>query len=187
MGVKTYFADKEIDLRDFYRLYVQTRKKISLPVHPFRFFHNMWDYFQSGGQLSLVMARKGMIPIAGLIIFHFKNRVSAEYLAYDKEYLVDYCPNHLLFWEAIKMAFEKGFEIFDFGRTPVLNKGLMLFKAKWGTKIVDIPIYYYPSKIAEKKSRDLRDLRYKTLRNICGIIPVSLQTIFGDLIYRHLG
>lgn len=184
--IRVDFTDKKTDLDDFYRLYAIMRKKLSLPVQPYRFFTTMWDCLYPDGYFSLLMARKKNVAIGGLIVFNFKNQVSAEYLAYDVSSL-NYYPNHILYWEAIRRAHEKGNAIFDFGRTSVLNTGLMVFKGRWGTKIVDIPTFFFPSGIARQKQNNEQSYRYRIIRIICQYIPKSMLRIFGELVYRHIG
>jgi len=179
-------AESEADLKDFYKLHIMTRKRLSLPLQPYKFFNLMWHNFHLSGQLSLLLALKKNIPIAGLIFFMFKKKASAEYLATDYSFL-NFNPNHLLYWEAIKIAHEKGFAIFDFGRTSILNKGLMVFKEKWGTKVFDLPTFYYPPEVAENHDLNEAGLKYKAIRMICHSSPKSFQKILGDFIYRQMG
>jgi lipid II:glycine glycyltransferase (peptidoglycan interpeptide bridge formation enzyme) len=136
--------------------------------------------------MILLMARKNSTPIAGLIVFFFNKRASAEFLAYDGAFL-EYGPNHLLYWEAIRLAHEKGYGIFDFGRTSSLNMGLMSFKSKWGTKVVDLPTFYFPPEIAERKNREELSLKYSAVRYVCRYLPDTIQRLLGNILYRHMG
>ena len=185
-NIRVKIAESEADLKDFYKLHVMTRKRLSLPLQPYKYFNSMWQNFWHSGQLSLILALKKNIPISGLIYFTFKKRASAEYLATDNSFL-NSNPNHFLFWEAIKMAHEKGYLIFDFGRTSILNTGLMVFKKKWGTKVLDLHTFYYPPEVARNHGRNESGLKYKAIRMICGNTPKSFQKILGDIIYRHMG
>jgi CelD/BcsL family acetyltransferase involved in cellulose biosynthesis len=51
--------------------------------------------------------------MATLILFMFRDRISAEFLASDDSYF-NLSLNHLLFLEAINTAHDEGFKIFDF-------------------------------------------------------------------------
>jgi serine/alanine adding enzyme len=185
-NINVRIAESEADLKKFYKLHLGTRKRLSLPLHPYKFFNSMWQNFQPSGQFCLLLALKKNIPIAGMIFFIYKKRASAEYLATDNSFL-NFNPNHLLYWEAIKMAHKKACSIFDFGRTSILNTGLIAFKEKWGTKVLDLPTFYYPPEVSRNHELNESSLKYKAIRMICGNTPKSFQKILGDIIYRHVG
>jgi CelD/BcsL family acetyltransferase involved in cellulose biosynthesis len=178
-------AESESDLKIFYKLYGMSRKWNGLPFFPFRFFKTLWDCFYPE-KIKLIMIEIGGKIISGVIYFTFKNRVSLEYGGWDRTY-AKLCPNHLLYWEAIKRAKNEGFEIFDFGRTSVFNFNLLDFKRRWGTKEVALPQFFYPAGIAEKMDRIDRSWRYRLISGICKYSPNSLQPTIGKFCYCHLG
>lgn len=179
-------ADSESDLCDFYRLYLITRKRLGLPPQPYVFFKSLWDTFFESKQISLLLAVKDTKAIAGLILFKFKERVSAEVIASDNTYR-DLSPNHYLFWEAIKLAYNEAYKIFDFGRTSPNNYRLMDFKKRWGTKIVDLPQYYYSRQGSKRFAETESSIGYRLMRTICKNAPAFASHRIGRFCYRHLG
>lgn len=182
LNIKT--GENEADLKSFYKLYFMTRKNIGLPPQPYKFIKAIWEEFYPSKNISLLLAEHNKQPIAALMLFKYKNRVSAEYSATDNEYR-NYSPNHLLFWEAIKSAYKEGYEIFDFGRTSKNNISLMDFKKRWGTKLIDIPIVYYPKEALIKNGERESSRKYKIINKICRNVPDSALTMIGNFIYRH--
>lgn len=178
-------AESKSDLDAFYALHVLTRQRHSLPPQPHKFFELLWQTFYPSGHVELLLATLKGRPVASLIVFKFKNRVSAEFAASD-EHFRDLSPNHLLFWEAIKMACREGFEIFDFGRTPPHNQELMDFKRRWGTMVMDLPHFFYPRQTAERAPRDSQR-SYKLMQTICRKCPDAMLPLLGRFCYRHLG
>ena len=77
-------ADDESDLIAFYRLYIRTRKQIGLPPQPYIFFKMLWNTSFQSGRIALLLAEKDKEIIAGVIIFKFRKRVSAEYAAWNR-------------------------------------------------------------------------------------------------------
>jgi len=179
-------GDQESDLATFYQLYIKTRKRLSLPPQPYIFFKSLWETFSPKQNLTLLTAEKDEKAIASLILFKFGNRVSAEFAASDETFK-DLSPNHYLFWEAIKSAYDGGYKIFDFGRTSPDNKSLMDFKRHWGTTVIDLPQYYYPRQLAEKLSNKEGALIYRLIKKLCEGSPDSVLKQIGNLCYRHLG
>ena len=177
---------EEQDLKEFYRLYFMSRKRLGLPPQPYRFLKELWNTFFPAKQLMLLLAETEGSFIAGLILFMFKKRVSAEFSVIDESFS-NISPNHLLFWEAIKISYDNGYEIFDFGRTSCQNTGLLNFKRRWNTKQIDLPIYFYPKEIGNKLCEIENSIKYKISSNICGYSPQPVLRMIGNFCYRHLG
>jgi hypothetical protein len=185
-GVVSRVADDEQGLREFYRLHLITRKKLCLPAQPYRFLKNLLNAFGPSKQMRILLGEyKGRV-VAGLILFQFRDRVSAEFAATDPLYF-EVSPNHYLFWEAINHACKEGYKIFDFGRTSPTNTSLLDFKRRWGTLEVDLPQFFYPSRFAIKTGDPSASIRYTIMRHIIEKIPMNAMELIGDLCYRHLG
>jgi len=176
----------ELDLVSFYKIYSGTRKRIGLPPQPYIFFKSMWEILSPSRRLVILLAEKGNRPVAGLILFRFKDRVSAEYAGSNEEYK-EVSPNHFLFWEAIKIAYNEGCKLFDFGRTSVRNETLMDFKSRWGTETTSLPICYYPKTICEEATEREESISYRIMGALCRRVPDSVLAAIGNFSYRHLG
>jgi lipid II:glycine glycyltransferase (peptidoglycan interpeptide bridge formation enzyme) len=164
-----------------------TRERRALPPQPYVFFKSLWNAFYPSKQLILMLAQKDGKTIAGLMLLLFKDRVTAEFAASDKKYK-DLSPNHYLFWQAIRMAHEKGFRVFDFGRTSPLNASLMDFKKRWGTREVDLAQFYFPAGMAAGASNKEQSQKYRIIRRVFSLgLPEYAQSLLGGFVYRHLG
>jgi hypothetical protein len=184
--VKLKIGEEESDLVEFYKLQLMTRKRLGLPSQPYQFFKALWVAFHGSERMHLLLAQKNGMSISALLLFEFKDRFSAEFAASDETYK-DCSPNHFLFWEAIKMASEKGCKMFDFGRTSPDNASLMDFKRRWGTQVIDISHFYFPAGFAKEMGSKEESWRYKVAGKVCGGAPDALQKIVGNFCYRHLG
>ena len=184
-GIKIRVGQTEEDIKTFYHLYKITRKRLFLPTIPFIFLKNLWLTFSANQNIEILLAEKDGKAISGLLLFKFKDRVSAEAIGSDDNYN-HLSPNHLLFWEAIHSAWAQGFKIFDFGRTSPENHTLMEFKNRWGTHIVDLPIYFYPGNKFSKSLIKERTNAYKLTQKLCQITPLQAYEFLGKIIYSHL-
>lgn len=178
-------ASGEKELKRFYRLHLITRKRNGLPSQPYIFFRNMWETFNPSGMLKVLIAERDGEAAAGLILLKFKDRVCAEFAASDDRFY-GLSPNHFLFWESIKSACAEGYKIFDFGRTSPLDKGLMEFKGRWGTRAADLPYYYSCSAFKRSNGREI-SWKYRLINKICGKTPDFALPFIGNFFYRHLG
>ena len=179
-------AEHASEVADFFKLHIMTRKKLGLPPQPYKFYKLLWETFSPSKQLTLLFAKKDHQILAGLILLKFKDRVSAEFLGSNEEFM-SLSPNHLLFWEAIQSAYNEGYKIFDFGRTTVTNESLMNFKKRWATSIVDLPQYYYPKHAYEEYKGPEETLAYKLIRKSVIKMPDKACLLLSKFLYRHLG
>jgi lipid II:glycine glycyltransferase (peptidoglycan interpeptide bridge formation enzyme) len=179
-------GENEADLQQFYKLYVMTRRRLGLPPQPYIFFKMIWETFSPANQVMLLIAEQEGKTVAGMLLFKFKGRVSAEFLASDLKYRSVH-PDHFLFWEAIKLAYGEGYEFFDFGRTSLSNKTLAAFKNRWGTKEIDLPNYFYPGKNIANGFICEGSLRNRFVRGIFRHTPLTALKCVGNLYYRHCG
>lgn len=179
-------GENESDLRDFYRLYLLTRKRLGLPLQPYVFLKTAWETFSPSKRIVLLLAEDKGQPIAGVLLFKFKDRVSIELSAHDESYR-NVSPIHFLFWEGIKSSYKEGYKMIDFGRTAPSNKSLMDFKKRWGTTVVDLPYLYYPKEALEKNSEREQSRSYKIINKICKNAPDFTLAHIGKFCYRHLG
>ena len=93
------------DLRQFFSLYLTTRKRNGVLAQPWRFFQAMRNTFQPEGLFKLLLADYGDKTVGGIILLKYKNRVSVEFAASDDNYS-NISPNHLLFWAAIVSSWQ---------------------------------------------------------------------------------
>ena len=183
--LKVEEGKNETDLREFYCLYLKTRQRLLLPPQPYRFIRTLWQKLHHRDSVTLLLARHNGQSIGGMMLLMFKDRVSAEYAVVDEDFL-HLSPNHLLFWTAIKKAQTEGFGVFDFGRTATDNRGLMDFKRRWGTQVVDLIQAFSPVNAAQQLP-GYAGLSQKVLATLCTRTPVSAYRALGNFCYRHLG
>jgi lipid II:glycine glycyltransferase (peptidoglycan interpeptide bridge formation enzyme) len=128
--VRVRMGHGEKDLVAFYHLYQKTARKHLIPAKPFAFFKTMWDRFSPRDEIVLLLAIHKDLPIAANLSFIFKDTWYYEFLGLDYDF-ISLSAGHLLVWEAIQLAFLRQCKYFDFGLTPIENKGLRSFKKHW--------------------------------------------------------
>lgn len=179
-------AETETDARAFYELHCQTRHRLGLPVPAFSDFSASWDVLAPLGEMETLLAEHQGTLVAGLLLLKWRRVVAAEILAY-RESALPLCPNHFLFWRAIERAQRDGYEVFDFGRTPLQEKGLMAFKGHWGTSVGELPVFVYPpdAGTAGHASLGTPNLTYRVARDILRRAPLPLYRWLCRLYYRR--
>lgn len=180
-NLKFRVADQEDDLKKFYHLESEVRKKHGLPPPPYRFFRNMWRILKPKDLFLVPLVEYKNKVIAGAVLLKSKNTYHFEYSASDQRYL-KLCPNQKLIWETIKIARSDGAKYFDLGRSSLRNHSLIKFKERWAARGLILNYYYCPSKLLDTE----KGFKRLILERINTYLPIQLLKLEGKLMYRHL-
>jgi len=187
LGVTVRLAETEKDLRDWYRIYLDTARRSMVPPRSLRFFAAIWNAFRGSGMMDLLLAEHGPAAhrkiVAGSIFLFFGKTASYSFSAMDRNH-ASLRANDALLWHAINTASARGFRVFDFGEVPDGHDALAKFKMKWGADPQRLHRYYSPaprSSVSHDHS-DSRTLAAATWR----ALPLKLTEWIGDQIYRFL-
>lgn len=104
-------------LAEFYKMYAETSARDGFLIRPYRYYHDAWGAFLEAGLAHMLLARVGQELVAGLILFRFRSRAWYFYGASRGAHR-EKMPNHLLQWEAIRLARSRGCAEYDFWGAP---------------------------------------------------------------------
>lgn len=187
-GVTVRISDSEADLRDFFRLYLQTmRKHRSLP--------RPWRQLVAARRLlgpeifRLFVAEREGVVIAGGVFHVFGETMDLLYNASD-EGALDHRPNHALYNAVVEWAARNGVRKLDYGVAPP-DGSLADFKRQWGG--VEAPRYCYEHAGRDQpagssgggEARMLSD-RGRRIDSLWGKTPLALTRLAGLVSYRYL-
>lgn len=168
-------------LREFYALFVITRRRHRLPPIPYAWFKNLIQCQDKS--LEIRLAYKDNTPIAAILTLKSKDVMYYKYGCSDTRF------NHFgatpwLLWRAIEVGKSNGANEFDMGRTQEDNAGLLAFKSHWVPRPERLVYWKFP----DSPAVDSFD-RWKLsmAKRIFSYMPDRLLTITGRLIYRHIG
>ena len=189
LGVYTRPAESEIELREWYRLYLETMRHNFVPPRPYRFFVALWELLKPRGLMQLTLAeqqtRGQRRIIAGAIFLMFGRTVSFAFSGSRRGDLF-LRPNDLIQWQAINQACHEGFGFFDFGEVPEGCDDLARFKSKWGAEPVRLYRYYYPYADAKNSSVVSQAHPGGLAKVIWRRLPLAATVRLGDRIYTYL-
>lgn len=132
-GVRVATATDAADMETFYRIHLQTRRRLGVPVQPLRFFRLFHERIVRAGLGFVLTAKVGDAPVAAAVVCAWNGTLVVKYSGRaDGFEKID--AMHLLFWSAIRWASENGCHTLDLGRTDVAQTSLRGFKAGWGTR-----------------------------------------------------
>lgn len=151
-GVRVRAGNAE-DLPTFYALYAETARRDRFLIRPYRYYEQVWRHFLAREMAVLLLAEWKETPVAGLMLFLFGRRAWYMYGASAGGDARRHMPNHLLQWEAMRAARERGCTVYDlWGAPDELHRddpmwGVYRFKEGFGGRFQrwlgawDLPVY----------------------------------------------
>jgi hypothetical protein len=177
----SYEVGRSEELVDaFYRLLLRTRRRHQMLPQPRTWFKNLVRYL--GDKVQVRLARKNGLPIAALLTLQHRSSVVYKYGCSDERF------HHLagmpfLFWRLIEESKAAAAAEIDFGRSDMDNKGLVMFKDRFGTTKKLLTYYRYPQ--TEEKNATTWVLQ--PFRQILSILPDAVLPTASGILYKHMG
>jgi hypothetical protein len=169
-------------LSQFYRLHVQTRRRLGVPVQPMKFFSLLGKHVLEPGLGSIALAYRDDECVAATVFLHWQRTLTYKYSA-SSELGRDLRANFLLLWHAVQWGCTQGYQWLDLGRTDLADSGLRTFKANWGAE--ETPLIYSvfsPNPPVPHEGRFTPIARAVIRRS-----PPWVCETTGRLLYRYFG
>lgn len=146
--VKEDASEKGVNL--FYEIYRQTAQRDKFLIHPLIYYQRLREVLFKADMGSNFLAYYQGKAIAGVVIFRFGDKIWYMYGASASEYR-NVMPNHILHWEVIRWAKQKGCKYYDLWGIPARPEknhplyGVYRFKKGFNGKVVKyIGAYDFP-------------------------------------------
>jgi len=167
-------------VNEFYRLLLITRRRHHLLPQPRLWLKNLVECMRDN--IEIRVARKESTPIAAMLTLQHRSSVIYKYGCSDEKFH-NLGGMPFLFWKLIEESKTSGAEKVDFGRSDLNQRTLIAFKDKFGATKKLLHYYRYPK--ATETGRRRWDGRI--LRQFFSILPDSVSTTAGKVLYRHIG
>lgn len=169
-------------LKDFYEVFSYKMKELGTPAHSPAFFKKMIEEF--GDKTRIFVVQKDHKTIGALFAILFKDTAYGPWASSSSSYF-NYCPNNLLYWEAIKYSCQKGYRYFDFLRSQ-WGSGTFKFKEQWGAEPKQLYYQYWLKGSGRIPKIDPNSLKYRIFSSCWRKLPLSTTRIFGPMIRRYI-
>ena len=110
-------AGTAADLTRFYEMYALTAQRDGFLIRPQAYYLDVWQQYLHTDRAALLLAQVDGETVAGLILFFFAQTAWYMYGASTNQQR-QLMPNHLLQWEAIRVAKAKGCTLYDMWGAP---------------------------------------------------------------------
>ena len=169
-------------LKEFYDVYAQNMRDLGTPVHSLVLFERLIEEFSDSIEVIVVLS-SGKV-IGGAFVAFYKDTANDIWASSLRDYF-KYCPNNLLYWEAIKRSCEKGCKYFDLGRSA-WNAGTFKFKEQWGAEPKQLYYQYYSPKPGKVSGLNASDLKVRCFISIWKRLPIFIAKPLGPVLRRYI-
>ncbi len=174
---------KEEALDDFYTVFAKNMRDLGTPVYAKDFFRNILSVFPASTWICTVRSRLHE-PVAAGFLVGFRDILEIPW-ASSLRVFNRFSPNMLLYWTALRLACEKKYKIFDFGRsTP--GEGTFKFKEQWGAKPLQLSWHYWLRNGDGLPELNPKNPKYRAAISLWKKLPVGLTKLIGPQIVKNL-
>lgn len=168
----------------YYEIMARSYHNLGTPIFAKSFFRNFLRIFGGDAEVMVVFNPERK-PIAGVLTFYFRDRV----MPYFAGSLVEYrslCPNDFMYWKLLERGCQRGFRVFDFGRSKA-DTGSFHFKKNWGFEPTPLAYQYGLIRATELPNLSPANPKYRKKIELWRKMPFALTKIIGPPLARFLG
>ena len=171
------------DVDEFYRVFSDNQRRHGTPVLPKSYFKTLQRVFRKDCEMLNVL-HEGRV-ISSVLTFYFRDEV-LPYYAGDLVEARALAANDFKYWELMRRACERGYRLFDFGRSKV-GSGPFHFKKNWGFE--PQPLHYEYKLFSGKGVPDKNPLspKYRLFVAAWKRLPLPVANLIGPHLVKHLG
>lgn len=183
-GIKAGLAGEiDADTARFFSAYSASVHRLGTPVFARRYFQLLKQVFGDDCEV-LTITLKGEV-IASVLSFYFRDEV-LPYYGGGVDAARAVAGNDFMYWELMRRACERGFKVFDFGRSK-RGTGSFDFKKNWGFEAT--PLHYEYFLVRDREVPEINPLnpKYRLFIKAWKRMPLALANLIGPHIVKNLG
>jgi len=178
MEVKTGFSLEF--MREFYKLHLDTRHRLGVPIQPWQFFKNLSEQVIGNGLGFILLVEDECESVAGGVFLQWGDTLTYKFGAsLTKARKIR--ANNLMMWSAIKWGCGNGYKMMDMGRTNLENSGLRSYKSNWGAH--EFPLVYTSSSDLTPGTKGGGIMRFA--ESLIRRSPRWVCKLSGEMFYRY--
>ncbi len=174
---------REDELDSFYNVFSINMRDLGTPVYSKDFFRNILKEFPERTWICTIYTKLGDPAASGLLV-GFKEVLEIPWASSLRSHN-RYSPNMLLYWSALSLACDKGYRVFDFGRSTS-GEGTYKFKEQWGAKPAQLYWHYWMRNGESMPQLNPKNPKYRFAIKVWQQLPVGLTKLIGPGIVKNL-
>jgi FemAB-related protein (PEP-CTERM system-associated) len=167
-------------LADFHRVLLENMRDLGTPIRSAAYFREALERLGPDAEV-LVLGLEGR-PVGAMFTVAQGERCTDPWASSLRRYLA-LCPNHVLYWAAIRRAIERGLKRFDFGRSQ-RTSGTYSFKAQWGAEPVQLYYQYALGRAAKPPTLEDQKGAYAAAVAVWRRLPLPVAGALGERVRR---
>ncbi len=180
-GLQAVFGDQY--LHDVWMLYSRSMRRLASITYPFPFFQSLIQHTPNNHWVMLI--KRGRETVAGLVTLLYRDRVIPYFIGASE--MANHCSAaNYAYLSLMERGVAHGYRVFDFGRTRINNVGSTNFKRFHGFEPQTLGYQRYVLSGATAPKTSPSDTRYKVVRRLWPLIPLSLTRTLGRYVSPHL-
>jgi len=183
-ALKTELVD-EIDtgIDRFCSLYSMSMRNLGTPVFGRKYIANLVKVF--GEDCDILTVSLDGKPLSSVLNFYFKDRVMPYYTCAAPE-ARKLGAADLQYWRVMRRAVERGYSVFDFGRSKE-GTGPFSFKKNWGFEPRPVLLEFNMRDNAPLPVVNPNNPKYKLMIDVWRRLPLSVANTIGPFLGRQVG
>ena len=182
-GVKAgLIGELDDGIDNLYRAYSESVRNLGTPVFPKSHFRAIRAEF--GDDVDIVTVRHEGRVVASVMNYYFRDQVLPFYGG-GISAARNLAANDFMYWEVMRRAVERGYRVFDFGRSKI-DTGSYRFKKHWGFEPEPLSYEYHLVKAKEMPDLNPNNPKYRLFINAWKRLPVGVSRAIGPWLARGL-
>jgi FemAB-related protein (PEP-CTERM system-associated) len=173
--------DQDVDR--FFDAYSFSVHRLGTPVFSKNYFRLLKEAFAE--DCDVVTITKDGRTISSVLSFYFRDEVLPYYGGGLSE-ARDVAGNDFMYWELMRRASERGYRIFDFGRSK-RGTGAFDFKKNWGFEAQQLHYRYQLHGAQQLPDNNPLNPKYQLFIKMWKRLPLPVANLLGPHIVKNLG
>jgi FemAB-related protein (PEP-CTERM system-associated) len=183
-GIKAELKSEiDNDVERFFKAYSVSVHRLGTPVFSKKFFRLLKETFADDCEV-LTITKDGRV-VSSVLSFYFRDEVLPYYGGGTAE-AREVAGNDFMYWELMRRACERGYKIFDFGRSKI-GTGAFDFKKNWGFEPQPLHYEYQLHQAKEVPDTNPLNPKYQLFIKMWQRMPIALANAIGPHIVKNLG
>jgi FemAB-related protein (PEP-CTERM system-associated) len=171
------------DVGALHRIYAESVRNLGTPVFSRRYFRILTDVFADAADIVTILDQE--TPIASVMNFYFRDQV-LPYYGGGSAAARTRAGNDFLYWETMRRAADRGYRLFDFGRSKI-GTGSFAFKHNWGFDPEKLHYRFRLQPGQPMPDHNPLNPKYRAFIAAWKRLPLPVANLLGPFIVRGVG
>jgi FemAB-related protein (PEP-CTERM system-associated) len=171
------------DVGALHRIYAESVRNLGTPVVSRRYFRILMQVFADAADIVTILDQE--TPIASVMNFYFRDEV-LPYYGGGAAAARGRAGNDFLYWETMRRAADRGFTLFDFGRSKI-GTGSFAFKHNWGFEPEHLQYRFRLKPGQAMPDHNPLNPKYRLFIAAWKRLPLPVANLLGPFIVRGIG